>query len=264
MDNATNLVENLQVTLLQSHLIWEDKTANLAQFDQKLDQLTSQSDLIILPEMFTTGFSMQPEKLAEPMDGPTVKWLSEKAQQTNAVVTGSFICIENGQYYNRLVWMQPDGQYFTYDKRHLFTLAKEHEHYSAGQKRLIVEWKGWKIMPLICYDLRFPVWSRNTEQYDLLVYVANWPEKRVNAWKSLLTARAIENQCYAIGVNRVGHDGNGIPHSGASSLVDYSGALLYQVNYQEDSFTTTLSLAPQNTFRNKLRFLDDRDKFQIL
>ena len=207
---------------------------------------------------------MQPEKLAEPMEGPTVQWLKGKAQQTNAVLTGSFICIDNGDYFNRLVWMQPDGTYFTYDKRHLFSLAKEDQHYSAGQKRLIVEWKGWKIMPLICYDLRFPVWSRNTEEYDLLLYVANWPERRVEAWKSLLTARAIENQCYTIGVNRIGKDGNDIPHTGATSVVDYAGDLIYQVNNREDTFTTNLSLSPQNAFRDKLRFLADRDKFQIL
>lgn len=264
MNNGNPPDHNLRVTLVQTHLFWEDKPANLAQFSQKLETLQATTDLIILPEMFTTGFSMAPEKLAETMEGPTMAWLTEKAQQTSAVISGSFICEEEGKYFNRLVWMQPDGQYFTYDKRHLFTLAKEDEYYTAGKNRLIVEWKGWKIMPLICYDLRFPVWSRNTEDYDLLLYVANFPERRIDAWKSLLMARAIENQSYTIGVNRIGNDGNNIPHSGATSIFDYAGNLIYQLNYQEDIFTTSLSLQPQKTFRSKLRFLADRDKFQIL
>lgn len=256
--------DQLRVTLLQSDLFWEDKQANLSNFDTKLQALNEPTDLVILPEMFTTGFSMRPAVLAEPMTGPTISWLTNKARELNAVITGSFICQEKEQYYNRLIWMQPDGNFFTYDKKHLFSLAKEGDFYTAGQKRLLVTLKGWKILPLICYDLRFPVWSRNTENYDLLLFVANWPKPRIQAWSSLLTARAIENQCYTIGVNRVGEDGNGMAHSGASVVIDYSGTLIYQVHQTEAVFTTTLSLAPQNHFRNKLRFLADRDKFQIL
>lgn len=253
----------LKVSLVQTKLHWEDKTANLAQFDKKLQAIREATDLVILPEMFTTGFSMQPKKLAEPMDGPTVFWLKEKAQQLNAVITGSFICMENGLYFNRLVWMQPDGNYFIYDKRHLFTLAKEEDHYTAGKKRLIVDLKGWKILPLICYDLRFPVWSRNDANYDLLLYVANFPERRVHAWSNLLIARAIENQCYTIGVNRVGEDGNGVSHSGASAIVDYEGQTRYQVNNTEGIFTMALSFSAQQNFREKLQFLADQDKFKI-
>lgn len=264
MNDLSTSNNHLRVTLLQSHLFWEDKVANLAHFDQKLQLIKQAIDLVILPEMFSTGFSMQAKKLAEPMTGPTVTWLKEKAKQLDAVITGSFICFEEGHYYNRLVWMEPDGHYSTYDKRHLFTLAKEQNHYTAGKKRVIVTLKGWKIMPLICYDLRFPVWSRNDLGYDLLLYVANFPERRTQAWTSLLTARAIENQCYTIGVNRIGEDGNGISHSGASTVIDYNGQVRYLVTHTEDTFTISLSLSEQQNFRNKLRFLADQDRFQIL
>ena len=256
-------MSDLQITVIQSSLIWENKTANLHLFDQKLADLHSATDLIILPEMFTTGFSMAPEGLAEPVDGPTVEWLATKAQQTNAVITGSFIAIEAGKYYNRLIWMRPDGSFEVYDKRHLFTLAKEQDHYSPGQKRLIVKLKDWTVLPLICYDLRFPVWSRNTEYYDLLIYVANWPEKRSHAWRSLLTARAIENQAYTIGLNRVGTDGNDIYYSGNSSIIDYAGTPLIQCAHLEQVITTTLSKSKQDHFRSKLHFLPDQDSFMI-
>lgn len=255
-------MENLRVSLIQTYLHWEDKAANLQQLDEKLTPLAGHTDLVILPEMFTTGFSMNPAKLAEAMDGSTMQWLTAKAQQLDAVITGSFIAQENGQYFNRLVWMRPDGSYATYDKRHLFTYAEEHHHYTPGDNRVLMELKGWKILPLICYDLRFPVWSRNTDDYDLLIYVANFPERRSYAWKSLLAARAIENQAFTIGVNRVGNDGNDIYYAGDSCLIDYSGQVIHQVSHLENAFTTTLSYANQVEFRKRFAFLQDRDQFE--
>lgn len=257
-------MESLVVTTLQTNLHWEDISANLNQLASKLDNLIEATDLIILPEMFTTGFSMNPTKLAETTNGPTLHWLKEQAQRTQAVITGSYIVKENNQYFNRLVWMQPDGNYQTYDKKHLFSLSAEPQHYTAGQQQLIVNYKGWKICPLICYDLRFPVWSRNTVAYDLLIYVANWPEKRAHHWRSLLMARAIENQTYAIGVNRVGNDGNGFYHSGDTSIIDYAGQLLQHTAHVENSNTVVLNYQAQQTFRSKFPFLADRDAFELI
>lgn len=257
-------MSSLRVSLIQSSLYWEDIAKNLAELSTKITGLSGKTDLIILPEMFTTGFSMNAEVLAEEMDGSTMKWLREKAGELNGAITGSFIAKEKGNFYNRLVFMQPDGQYFTYDKRHLFSLANEQHTYQQGQERLIVEWKGWRICPLICYDLRFPVWSRNTEQYDLLIYMANWPETRSLHWTSLLSARAIENQTYTIGVNRVGEDQKGFVYSGDSTLVDYNGSTIYRITKAEDVFTTVLSKEEQANYRSKLNFLSDQDSFEIL
>ncbi len=256
-------MKNLRVTLIQSQIHWEKKPANLQTFGQKLVPLAGQTDLVVLPEMFTTGFSMNAPALAETMQGPTVQWLAEQAAALGAVVTGSFIAEDKGRFFNRLVWMQPDGTYALYDKRHLFTYAQEHHHYSPGTTPLIVEWMGWKIMPLICYDLRFPVWSRNVQNYDLLLYVANFPERRRHAWTSLLTARAIENLAYVIGVNRVGKDGNDIYYSGDSTLLDYAGQALYSVSHVEDVFTITLSMQNLQEFRQRFAFLNDRDAFTL-
>lgn len=255
--------EDLRVSLLQADLVWENKAANLKQFAEKIAPLAHKTDLIILPEMFTTGFSMQAAPLAEPMAGHTLQHLQQWAAATGAVITGSFIAAENSCFYNRLVWMRPDGTYETYDKRHLFTLADEHLTYTAGNKKLLVDLKGWKICPLICYDLRFPVWSRNAEAYDLLIYVANFPARRAAAWKGLLTARAIENQVYTIGVNRVGTDGKDHYYSGDSSLIDYEGIGLYTVAHVEDSFTVSLSYTRQQEFRRRFAFLADRDTFTV-
>ncbi|MCB0629746.1 MAG: amidohydrolase [Saprospiraceae bacterium] len=257
------MAENLIVSLLQADLVWENKTVNLEQFDTKIASIGGSSDLIVLPEMFTTGFSMNAREMAEPMDGPTLEHLRRWAAGSEAVVTGSFIAVEAGKYYNRLVWMRPDGTYVTYDKKHLFTYADEHLTYTAGTRKLIVEIKGWKVCPLICYDLRFPVWSRNVEDYDLLIYVANFPARRAAAWKSLLIARAVENQAYTIGVNRVGTDGKDIYYSGDTSLVDYEGKILYQAAHIENTFTTELSYSEQQTFRSRFAFLNDRDSFTI-
>ncbi|MEL6866081.1 MAG: amidohydrolase [Bacteroidota bacterium] len=253
----------LRLTTVQSTLHWEQIAANLAQFDQQLSGLEGKTDLVVLPEMFTTGFSMNAAALAESMEGPTVDWLRKKARAIGAVVTGSFIAKEDHRYYNRLVWMQPDGQYQYYDKKHLFTLADEHLTYTAGQKRLLVEWKGWTICPLICYDLRFPVWSRNTEDYDLLIYIANFPERRNHAWKSLLIARAIENQVFTVGVNRVGRDGKDISYSGDTALIDYLGNIRYQISQQNALATHHLSRQELRDARDRFRFLADRDPFNL-
>lgn len=252
-------MENLRITLVQSNLFWEDKNANLKHFESLLKPLAKQTDLIILPEMFTTGFSMNTLKLAELMSGTTVKWLKKQANLLSAAIIGSCIITESGQYYNRLIWVEPNGSIQYYDKRHLFSFANEHEHYTAGEKHLLVEYKGWKIMPLICYDLRFPVWSRNTVDYDLLIYIANFPEKRSFAWKQLLTARAIENQAYTIGVNRIGEDGKGIAYAGDSCLLAFSGKTLLDLKDKEIINTISLSYTEQQDFRKQFAFLQDRD-----
>ena len=252
----------LRVTCVQCRLHWEDKTVNLRHIGDQISDLEGQADLVVLPEMFSTGFSMRAAELAEPMDGHTMNWMAEQARCINAVLTGSFIAADGGRFFNRLVWMHPDGRYQTYDKRHCFSPAGEQEHYTPGEAHLVAEVQGWKVLPLICYDLRFPVWSRNVQGYDLLLYVANWPEKRKHAWSSLLAARAIENQAYTAGVNRVGTDGNGIEHSGDSAVINYLGQVLYRSFVKEEVFTVELSYAPQQAFRQVWPFLNDRDTFQ--
>ena len=253
----------LRLTTIQSSLHWENITANLKMFDQKLQALAGTTDLVVLPEMFTTGFSMNASQLAESMDGQTVPWLLGQSNALNAVVLGSFIAVENEKYYNRIVVAFPDGSLKIYNKRHLFSLTEEHLTFTAGKELLVFEWKGWKICPLICYDLRFPVWSRNTDLYDLLIFTANWPDRRREAWKALLAARAIENQSYTVGVNRVGSDGMGHVYGGDSSVIDYNGNVLYRASDTEGIFTIELFLEKQNEFRNKLQFLPDRDDFEI-
>ncbi len=257
-------MKNLRATLVQTSLIWENPAANRAQLDQKLAPLKGQTDLVILPEMFTTGFSMNAPQLAEKMDGESIHWMRQKANKISAAICGSLIIQEDGKYYNRLIWMNPDGTIQYYDKRHLFTLAGEDKVYTAGKNKLIIDYKGWKICPLVCYDLRFPVWSRNVEHYDLLIYIANFPKKRSYAWKSLLIARAIENQVYTVGVNCVGKDGNDIPYSGDSSLVDYVGKMRFQLSEEEGVFTLELNKKEQTLFRERFNFLADQDDFQII
>ncbi len=256
-------MERLRLTTVQSTLHWENISDNLKMFEKKLLPLAGTTDLVILPEMFTTGFSMRATQLAEDMNGHTMEWLITNAETIHAAIAGSFIVVENGSYYNRLVFVFPDGSYQFYDKRHLFTLAEEHLTFTAGSELLIVEWKGWRICPLICYDLRFPVWSRNTDSYDLLVYTANWPDRRRQAWKALLAARAVENQSYVAGVNRVGSDGTGLSYAGDTSVIDFAGNVLYRVTDAEGIFTIDLSYKDQMAFRNKLQFLADRDVFEI-
>lgn len=257
-------MNDLKITLIQSDLYWEDPEKNISMFSEKINAISEKADLIILPEMFTTGFSMQPEKFAEDLNGKTVQWMKLKAREKNCVITGSFICLENDNFYNRLVWMRPDGSFSIYDKRHLFSMGDENHHYSAGHERIIEEINSWKICPLICYDLRFPVWSRNTEGYDLLVYVANWPERRAHPWKTLLPARAIENQCYVAGLNRIGNDGNEIYHSGDSAVINFKGEIMSNIPSKEECIQTlTLKYSELEEFRKIFPVLKDADKFEI-
>lgn len=258
------MLNPLRITIVQAHLAWENINENLAHFTALLAPLSGQTDLVLLPEMFTTGFSMQAATQAEEIPGPTFSWMLDQAQNLGAAITGSIIVKEAEQYYNRLLFVRPDGTFDQYDKRHLFTLAGEHEAYIAGKKNITIEWRGWKLRPQICYDLRFPVWSRNTDNYDLIFYLANWPNKRRNAWMTLLAARAIENQAYCIGVNRVGVDEQGHQYTGDSSVYDYGGELLTQITNQEACVTVELDLQTQVDFRRKLNFLADRDDFQVL
>ena len=258
-------IKDINITLIQSDLNWEDKSINLAKFSEKISSVKDKTDLIILPEMFSTGFTMNATAMAETMDGLSVKWMREKAIEKNCVVTGSLIITENGKYYNRLIWMKPDGFEY-YDKRHLFSYAGEDSTYAPGENKIVVDLNGWKISPLICYDLRFPVWSRRTigNNYDLLIYVANWPERRVLAWRQLLIARAIENQCYVAGVNRVGNDGNNIFHSGESAIIDYKGEYLNEIIPSQNFIESfNLSRDPLDNFRKQFVFFDDGDRFEI-
>ena len=262
-------MSTLTITTIQSNLFWEDKTANLQMLQQKIDSIEEKTEIIILPEMFTTGFSMQAEQLAETMDGETVEWMKTISNKNGIVLTGSVMIEDAGKYYNRLIWMLPNGQYGYYDKRHLFAYGEEDQHYSAGKKRLIASVKGWKINLQICYDLRFPVWARQKPEeglaeYDLLIYVANWPERRSHAWKTLLCARAIENQCYVVGVNRVGDDAKNIHYSGNSLVIDPMGQVLYHMADEEDVNTITLSKEKLEEVRTKFPFLNDADDFTIL
>lgn len=256
-------MECLKIALLQADLIWEQAVDNRSKFTRLFQTLAPGTDLILLPEMFTTGFSMEPAKLAETMAGETVLWLKQQAAALNAAITGSLIIEEDGNYYNRLLWVTPDGQIRSYDKRHLFTLAGEEKVYAPGKEQLLVDYKGWKIMPLICYDLRFPVWSRNQFDYDLLLYVANFPDQRGLAWRTLLQARAIENQAYTIGLNRVGTDANGVYYAGDSCLVDYEGKVRHHLPPREMVAQFEIKKEEQALFRKKLAFLSDQDKFSI-
>ncbi|MBC7776113.1 MAG: amidohydrolase [Phycisphaerae bacterium] len=264
----------MRISIVQSSLHWENPEANREMLAQKLAPLRGHTDLVILPEMFTTGFSMNTESLAEPMNGPTMDWLGDISRDLNAAVSGSFICVEEGKCFNRLIFMRPDGQFDFYDKKHLFTLTMENQHFVAGKKRLTVEWLGWRICPFICYDLRFPAWSRNNSPtsngptsnvpYDILIYVANWPNRRAHHWRSLLTARAIENQSFVVGVNRTGSDGNGFEYSGDSAIIDYSGQSLAQISDgKEDVVTVEISLEDLHAYRRQLPFLADADAFEI-
>ncbi len=270
-------MEDLKITIIQANLHWENKIKNLEMFAQKINSITEHTDIIVLPEMFTTGFSMKPHEFAESMTGPTIIWLKEQAVKKKCVITGSFICEENGNYFNRLVWASADGNCDTYDKRHLFRMANEDNYYTAGNEKIIVELKGWKICPLVCYDLRFPVWSRNTNtserptdkenviyEYDILIYVANWPEVRSYPWKTLLLARAIENQCYVVGLNRVGDDGNKIYHSGDSAVINAKGISVSKTKAHEESVeTVTLNYEELASFRKSFPAMLDADEFQI-
>ena len=253
----------MRVTLVQTDLFWEDAAQNRAMLDQKLQNIQP-TDLVVLPEMFTTGFSMRPHQIAETTTGETMQWLTQWAKKLNAAITGSLI-IQSGQnYLNRMIWVQPDGHIEQYDKKHLFTLGGEHQHYTAGNDRVTVEWRGCRFRLQICYDLRFPVWSRNHDNYDALIYVANWPERRAHAWRTLLMARAIENQSYVIGVNRIGTDGNGLHYIGDSTVIDYLGTPIFEAKGTEQVGSCTLNKHELASFRTSLPFLTDRDKFDFV
>lgn len=264
-------MSTLTISTIQTSLLWEEKSANLRMLEQKISSIDEKTELVVLPEMFSTGFSMNPAPLAETMDGETVQWMKRVSHENSTILTGSVIIEEGGNFYNRLIWMLPNGQYGQYDKRHLFAYAGEDEKYSPGNKRLIASVKGWKINLQVCYDLRFPVWVRQAPlfsrrgelEYDVLIYVANWPERRSHAWKTLLCARAIENQCYVIGVNRVGLDGNNIYHSGNSLVIDPLGQVLYHMADEEDVFTITLQKDKLEEVREKFPFWKDADSFNI-
>ena len=255
---------NLNISLIQSNLFWEDVNKNLSHFEQLISAIL-ETDIILLPEMFNTAFCPKSTHLTEKMDGETINWMKQISKNKNCAIAGSLMVQENGKVYNRLLWISKNGEISTYDKRHLFSLIKENEPLSKGKNRLIIEEEGWKICPLICYDLRFPVFSRNDEDYDLLIYLANWPIKRIDAWDTLLKARSIENQCYTIGVNRVGEDGNKVPFNGHSKVVDASGKeVLSSTENKEEVLQIEISLDDLKLKRRQLNFLQDRDNFKLL
>ncbi|PNQ75016.1 amidohydrolase [Hanstruepera neustonica] len=257
--------DQLKTAFIQTDLVWEDPKANRKNFKAKFDLLPEDVDLVILPEMFSTGFTMNAQAVAESMNGKTVTWMLEKAQKHQFAIVGSLIIEENGHYLNRLVFAFPDGTFNTYDKRHTFSLAGEDKVFTAGTKKVIIGYKGWKICPQICYDLRFPVWARNVEDYDLLLYVANWPKPRIAAWDALLKARAIENMSYCIGVNRIGQDGKENEYCGHSAIYDVLGNNITPLRPNKEQIEmTVLEKKHIVYYRDKLKFLDDKDAFTIV
>jgi predicted amidohydrolase len=263
-------MSSLTITTIQTELQWEDKQTNLKRFEERIFAIPEPTEVVVLPEMFSTGFSVRPAALAERMDGPTLAWMQEIAARKRIILTGSIIAEEDGNYYNRMIWMLPNGEYGYYDKRHRFAYAGEDEQYTAGHKRLIASVKGWKVLLLVCYDLRFPVWSRQAPaaptddlEYDLLLYVANWPESRAHAWKTLLQARAIENQCFVAGVNRIGNDGNDIGYSGDTMIVGPLGETIYHAASNDEAHTVTLRKEDLAGIRQRFPFWRDADHFSI-
>ncbi len=266
-------MQDLRITILQANPHWENIDKNLQLFSEKIALIEEKTDLIVLPEMFSTGFTMNNKTLAEKMNGKTMEWMAKTAKEKKSVVTGSIIIEENGKYFNRLIWMRYDGSFELYDKRHLFRYANEQDFYAAGNKKLIVDLKGWKICPMVCYDLRFPVWIRNkttfhpphvTRDYDVLLFVANWPERRNYPWKTLLTARAMENQCYVVGLNRVGNDGYDIYHSGDSAVIDPKGETISKTKPHDESVETiALSWKELEEYRKNFPAWMDADGFEL-
>jgi len=254
---------NLNVSLIQSDLAWESPVHNIDNFERYIRALTS-TDLIVLPELFSTGFTMNAKKYAETIDGKTVAWMMKMAREHNTAICGSLIIQEGTKYYNRFIFISPDGLLGQYNKRHLFRMGAENESYTSGNKRIVIAYKGWRILPQICYDLRFPVWSRNQNDYDLMINVANWPAVRKQVWKTLLSARAIENQCYTIGLNRVGENNTGLEHSGNSMIIDFKGAIIESLaDNIEDVITQELNLNKLNNFKKKFPTYMDADDFTI-
>jgi len=264
-------MNNLKVTTLQTQLHWENVEANRAMLEEKIAKIDTKTDVIVLPEMFTTGFSMNARALAEPMNFHTTRWMKNMASKTDALLLGSVIIQENKNFFNRLFWVEPSGNIKTYDKRHLFRMAEEEKVYTPGNKPLIAEWRGWKICPMVCYDLRFPVWGRNhfekqsgAADYDVLIYVANWPAARSYHWQTLLKARSIENLCFTIGVNRTGEDLKKIKYEGRSLVVDPKGEVLYDAGEQDAIVTTELNASELKNWRSKFPAYLDADDFKIL
>lgn len=258
----------INISIIQNDIFWEDKVKNFKNYERLFNQIPSSTDIIILPEMFTTGFSMNADKLGEDMNGQSIEWLKTQANLLNSVIVNSLIIKENNNFYNRLVWMQPNGVYYSYDKRHLFRMGKEHSVYTAGVRKTIVQYKGWKFNLQICYDLRFPVWSRNMRQpsqyhYDVLIYVANWPSARKQHWSTLLQARAIENQAYVIGVNRVGIDGNKLKYTGNSTVIDHKGKVLWAAPEAPTLHTVSLDKSKLITYRTNFPAWMDSDNFVL-
>ena len=256
-------MSTLDVTIVQADLYWHDAVRNREHFTAVIEVLQEATDLIVLPEMFTTGFSMDAPNLAETMDGDSVRWMRKMAASSNASVCGSLIIAENQQFYNRFICASPAGDLRCYDKRHLFRLADEQSHYAPGESLITFGLKGWRICPMVCYDLRFPVWSRNRGSYDLLLYVANWPDRRHHAWQTLLRARAIENLSYVAGVNRTGRDGNDIPYSGGSSIIDFLGEDLANLGDNAGTASAGLEREKLTAFRDRFAFHEDADNFTL-
>jgi omega-amidase len=262
-------MKDLAVAYIQSDIHWESTDANLAMFEEKIWQLDSKVDCIVLPEMFTTGFSMTPELLSEPMNSKTFRWMKQQAAQTNALIIGSYIVVEKSKYYNRLLAVMPDGTFHQYDKKHLYSPAGENIAYTSGQTKLVFDWRGWNICPMVCYDLRFPVFSRSvktdaqTYEYDALIYIASWPIPRIKAWDVLLQARAIENLSYVVGVNRLGQDGNGMDYPGHSAVYNFKGESLASSLEKEENAVVHLSASELTAFRTKHPFQLDADSFNV-
>ena len=257
--------DTIKLWLLQLDILWEQPLKNLAKIDRILNKTSSTGDILFIPEMFTTGFSMNPEMLAETMDGPAVSWMKKTASMLNIAVAGSLVIKEHSSFFNRFVFATPSGKLEFYNKRHLFTMDDEEKHYVKGNERIVIEYKGWKILPQICYDLRFPVWSRNQNDYDLLVYVANWPQLRNEVWDTLLKARAMENQSYVAGINRIGTDGRMISYSGHTSVYSPKGELLFKAeDNKECLLAIDISYNDMQHFRNNFPVQKDADKFDII
>lgn len=256
-------MSTLNVSIVQTALHWQDPERNLAEFSRLLQQMDRATDLVVLPEMFATGFTMHADEHAERMNGRSVSWMAETANQTGAAICGSLIINDSGKHFNRFILMRPDGNFDFYDKRHLFRLAGEHEHYSPGNDLVTFRFKGWRIRPMVCYDLRFPAWSRGRNDYDLLIYVANWPDRRHLAWETLIRARAIENLAYVAAVNRIGTDGNDIHYLGGSAIIDYSGNHLTPVSDEAGMSSATLDMEKLKAFRENFPFHLDADTYSI-
>lgn len=253
----------MKIALIQSDLYWEDAAKNRMSFESKINQIDSDVNLIVLPEMFSTGFTMNASEVAETMQGETILWMQTMAKQKDCAITGSLVIVDNNQYYNRMLFVFPSGEIQNYDKRHLFSLAGEDLFYTAGTQKVIVDYLDWKICLQICYDLRFPVFARNVENYDLLLYVANWPKVRTKAWDTLLNARAIENLSYVAAVNRIGLDDNNFEHVGHSQLIDFWGNYIIEPQETEGVFVADLDKNAMIEMRKRLNFLSDKDDFEI-